>query len=64
MPAARPLIAKLRSLREEINQTALAHLKPAEADRFVAQLELIKDNVRTAYKSGCETRKSKERRIG
>ena len=57
-------MVKLRSLRDEINQTALAHLKPAEADRFVAQLELIKENVRTAYKAGCEPRKSKERRNG
>jgi MarR family transcriptional regulator for hemolysin len=63
-PTARPVIVKLRALREEINATALAHLKPAEADRFVAQLELIKDNVRAAYRAGCEQRKSKERRNG
>ncbi|WP_368855231.1 MarR family winged helix-turn-helix transcriptional regulator, partial [Escherichia coli] len=41
-PAARPLMAKLRTLRDEINQTALSHLKPAEADHLVAQLEQIK----------------------
>ena len=35
-----------------------------EADRFVAQLELIKENVRAAYRAGCETRRSKERRNG
>ena len=35
-----------------------------EADRFVAQLELIKENVRAAYKTGCDTRKGKERRNG
>ena len=63
-PTARPVIVKLRALREDINATALAHLKPAEADRFVAQLELIKDNVRAAYRAGCEQRKSKERRNG
>ncbi len=63
-PAARPLMLKLRALRDEINQTALAHLKPAEADQLVAQLELIKENVRAAYKAGCEPRKSKERRNG
>ena len=34
--AARPLMTKLRALREEINQTALAHLKPDEADQFLA----------------------------
>ena len=64
MPAARPLMGKLRSLRDEINHTALAHLKPAEADRLVAQLELIKESVRAAYKSEADTRKVRERRNG
>jgi MarR family transcriptional regulator for hemolysin len=63
-PAARPLMVKLRSLRDEINAAALAHLKPAESDRLLMQLEQIKANVRAAYKSGCEPRKSKERRNG
>ena len=63
-PAARPLMVKLRSLRDEINQTALAHLKPTEADRLLVQLEQIKENVRAAYKAGCESRKVKERRNG
>lgn len=63
LPAARPLLIKLKSLRDEINQTALSHMKPAEADRFVAQLETIKSNVRAAYKSGCTPRK-KERPNG
>jgi MarR family transcriptional regulator, transcriptional regulator for hemolysin len=63
-PAARPLMVKLRSLRDEINQTALAHLKPADADRLLVQLEQIKENVRAAYKAGCERGKVKERRNG
>jgi len=63
-PAARPLMTKLRTLREEINQTALAHLSPEQADAFVAQLDQIKANVRAAYKAGCDSRKSKERRNG
>jgi MarR family transcriptional regulator, transcriptional regulator for hemolysin len=63
-PAARPLMVKLRSLRDEINETALAALKPAEADRLVAQLELIKESVRAAYKAECGTRKVRERRNG
>jgi MarR family transcriptional regulator for hemolysin len=63
-PAARPLMVKLRSLRDEINQTALAHLKPAEADRLLVQLEQIKENVRAAYKAECASRKVKERRNG
>jgi MarR family transcriptional regulator for hemolysin len=61
---ARPLMAELRALREEINQTALAHLKPSETDRFLAQLELIKTNVRTAYSAGCKARKPTERHNG
>jgi MarR family transcriptional regulator, transcriptional regulator for hemolysin len=63
-PAARPLMVKLRSLRDEINETALAALKPTEADRLLAQLEMIKDSVRAAYKAECETRKVKGRRNG
>ena len=63
-PAARPLMVKLRALRNEINETALAHLKPMEADRLLTQLELIKENVRTAYREGCEPRKTKGRRNG
>jgi MarR family transcriptional regulator for hemolysin len=66
-PAARPLMGKLRSLRDEINHAALAHLKAAEADHLLMQLELIKENVRAAYKAGCEPRKNnknKERRNG
>lgn len=64
MPEARPLMVKLRALRDEINETALAHLKPAEADLLLVQLEQIKENVRAAYKAGCDTRKSRERRNG
>ncbi len=63
-PAARPLMAKLRVLRDEINQTALSHLKPNEADHLVAQLEQIKENVRAAYRAGCQAKKRKERRNG
>jgi MarR family transcriptional regulator for hemolysin len=62
--AARPLMTKLRGLRDEINQTALAHLSGEQADAFVAQLDQIKANVRAAYKAGCAARKSKERRNG
>lgn len=63
LPAARPLMVKLKSLRDEINQTALSHMTPEEADRFVAQLETIKANVRAATKSGCASKK-KERSNG
>lgn len=61
---ARPLMTELRALREEINKTALAHLKPAETDQFLAQLELIKENVRAAHKAGCAARERTERQNG
>lgn len=63
LPAARPLMVKLRTLRDEINHTALAHMTSEEADHFVAQLETIKANVRAAHKSGC-TSKKRERSDG
>jgi MarR family transcriptional regulator for hemolysin len=62
-PAAKPLMAKLKTLRSEINQTALSHMSLAEAQRMVEQLETIKENVRSATRSGCATKK-KERRNG
>ncbi|TAK47426.1 MAG: MarR family transcriptional regulator [Xanthobacteraceae bacterium] len=52
MPAARPLLNQLALLRGEITTTALAGLDAAEAERLVAQLETIKDNVRNAIQAG------------
>jgi MarR family transcriptional regulator for hemolysin len=40
--AARPLLAKLASLRSELTATALEGINPADAHRLLAQLESIK----------------------
>ena len=49
--AARPLLGKLAGLKSEITAAALAGISPAEAERLVAQLESIKENVRNALQS-------------
>ncbi len=65
-PAGRALVAKLRSLRNEINQQALIHLKPQDAQRLVEQLNAIKENVRAVQASDSidKNEKKKERRYG
>jgi MarR family transcriptional regulator for hemolysin len=62
-PAGRALVARLKSVRNEINQQALIHLKPADAERLVEQLNAIKENVRTAQQADGADKK-KERRYG
>jgi len=49
--AARPLLGKLAGLKSEITAAALAGISPTEAERLVAQLESIKENVRNALQS-------------
>jgi MarR family transcriptional regulator, transcriptional regulator for hemolysin len=62
-PAGRALVVKLKSVRNEINQQALIHLKPQDAERLVGQLNAIKENVRTAQQAdGSEKRR--EHRYG
>ena len=46
--AARPLLGKLAGLRSELTATALDGINPADAHRLLAQLDLIKENVRNA----------------
>ena len=46
--AARPLMLKLADLRNELTRTALAGLSSADTDLLVAQLEIVKHNVREA----------------
>src|SRR6516164_2538641 len=50
--AARPLLGKLAGLRSELTATALEGINPSEAHRLLAQLELIKENVRNAIQGG------------
>jgi MarR family transcriptional regulator for hemolysin len=51
-PAARPLLEKLAVLRAEVTSVALAGLDAEEAQRLVAQLETVKNNVRDALQGG------------
>jgi MarR family transcriptional regulator for hemolysin len=65
-PAGRALVQRLRTVRNEINQQALIHLKPQDAQRVVEQLNAIKENVRSAHTSDSvdKNEKKKERRYG
>src|SRR5215467_2758872 len=49
--AARPLLAKLAGLRSELTATALDGINPADAHRMLAQLEIIRENVRNAIQN-------------
>ena len=49
--AARPLMLQLNGLRNELTQTALAGLSPADTNLLVAQLETVKNNVREALQT-------------
>jgi len=61
--AARPLLGKLAGLRSELTATALEGINPADAHRMLAQLDLIKENVRHAIQNPSgEPRK--EQRVG
>jgi MarR family transcriptional regulator for hemolysin len=51
-PAARPLMARLAELRNELTETALAGLSSDDVRRLVGQLETVKDNVREAIQTG------------
>jgi MarR family transcriptional regulator, transcriptional regulator for hemolysin len=65
-PAGRALVARLKSVRNELNQQALIHLKPVDAARLVEQLSAIKENVRSAQQADSldKNEKKKERRYG
>lgn len=62
-PAARPLLDKLAELRAEITETTLGRMTTTEAEGLVAQLELIKDNVRDALQNVGDA-KAKVQRYG
>ena len=61
--AARPLLAKLGGLRSELTATALQGITPSDANRLLAQLEAIKENVRNAI-ADAEEDARKEQRYG
>jgi MarR family transcriptional regulator for hemolysin len=62
--AARPLLGKLAGLKSEITATALDGISSTEAERLVAQLESIKENVRNALQSIDAQLPKKEQRYG
>src|SRR3954466_13563638 len=62
--AARPLLGKLSGLRSELTATALQGINPAEAQRLLANLETIKENVRNAIQSANDSVERKEQRYG
>jgi MarR family transcriptional regulator, transcriptional regulator for hemolysin len=61
--AAKPLLAKLTGLKAELTETALEGISPSDANRLLAQLETIKENVRNAIQSDEESA-SEEQRYG
>ena len=62
--AARPLLGKLAGLKSEITAAALEGISPTDAERLVAQLESIKENVRNALQSIEVQLPKKEQRYG
>ncbi|THD49767.1 MAG: MarR family transcriptional regulator [Bradyrhizobium sp.] len=62
--AARPLLGKLSGLRSEITATALEGINPSDAQRFLTQLETIKENVRNAIQGPAGEPARKEQRYG
>jgi DNA-binding MarR family transcriptional regulator len=61
---ARPLLGKLAGLRSELTATALEGISPADAQRMLTQLEVIKENVRNAIQSPAGEPPRKEQRFG
>src|SRR4051812_2506342 len=62
--AARPLLGKLSGLRSELTATALEGISPSDAHRLLAQLDLIKENVRNAIQNPANEPPRKEQRYG
>ena len=62
--AARPLLGKLSGLRSELTATALDGISPSDAQRLLTQLEMIKENVRSAIQNPAGEPPRKEQRFG
>ena len=59
-PDARPLLERLTELGEDLMETALAGLSPAEVDGLLAQLTTVKENLRQAIQKKQQNGKSAE----
>ncbi len=62
--AGRQLLGKLSGLRSELTATALDGISPADAQRLLAQMEAIKENVRNAIQNAEADVLKKEQRYG
>ena len=62
--AARPLLGKLAGLKSEITSAALEGINPADAHRLLDQLDMIKENVRSAIQTPANDAPRKEQRYG
>jgi MarR family transcriptional regulator for hemolysin len=60
----RQLLGKLSGLRSELTATALGGISPVDAQRLLAQLESIKENVRNAIQGNEAEALKKEQRYG
>lgn len=63
-PAARPLLDKLGDLGEELMATALNGVGPDSVERMVAQLGIVKENLRQAIAQRTAGHAAEERRYG
>ena len=63
-PAARPLLEKLGDLGEELMATALAGVARQSVERMVAQLDIVKENLRQAIQHRADGDAAGERRYG
>lgn len=62
--AGRQLLGKLSGLRSELTATALGGISPADSQRMLTQLELIKENVRNAIQNHEAEPSRREQRYG
>jgi MarR family transcriptional regulator, transcriptional regulator for hemolysin len=63
-PAARPLLDKLGGLGEELTATALNGVERDSIERMVAQLGIVKENLRQAIAQRTAGNAAEERRYG
>jgi MarR family transcriptional regulator, transcriptional regulator for hemolysin len=63
-PAARPLLDKLGDLGEELMATALNGVERDSIERMVAQLGIVKENLRQAIAHRTASNAAEERRFG
>lgn len=62
--AGRQLLGRMGGLKSELTANALDGITPADAHRLLAQLETIKENVRTAIQTSGAEQARKEQRYG